>query len=113
MGTKAKDFGSNDRVPQAEGSQASGPWGAVRAPREKGRAGFGLPSSSSVRLRMWGQRTTPPASRVGAARYQVRVCAAAPRETDPTMRRLCWCAWGWSSTPLGCLAGSLSSVGSV
>ena len=52
MGTKAKDFGSNDRVPQAEGSQASGPWGAGRAPREKGKAGFGLPSSSSVRLRM-------------------------------------------------------------
>lgn len=60
MGTKAKDFGSSDRVPQAEGSQASGLWGAVRTPREKGKAGFGLPSSSSVRLRMWGRGPRPP-----------------------------------------------------
>lgn len=60
MGTKAKDFGSCDRVPQAEGSQASGPWGAVPTSREKGRAGFGLPSSSSVRLRLWGRGPRPP-----------------------------------------------------
>lgn len=59
MGTKAKDFGSCDRVPQAEGSQASGPWGAVPTLREKGRAGFGLPSSSSVRLRLWGRGLRP------------------------------------------------------
>lgn len=52
-----KDFGSGDRVPQAEGSQASGPWGAVPTSREKGRAG--LPSSSSVRLRLWGRGPRP------------------------------------------------------
>lgn len=51
--TDGKSFEASGRVPQAEGNRASGPWGAVLTSGEKERAGFGLPSSPSVKPGMW------------------------------------------------------------
>lgn len=57
-------------------NRASGPWGAVLTSGERERAGFGLPSSPSVKPRMWergpcplpaGERVPPTWSGIPAA----------------------------------------------